>query len=160
MSIAYLGLGSNVDARNNISSGIGALREKFGGVVLSPIYQTTAFGFRGQDFINLAARVETEMSPLELKSFLNGLEDQHDRDRDAPKYSDRTLDIDILLYDDLYLLSPALNIPRGEILTAAHVLKPLADLAPELIHPACRMTISDLWKGFSKQETKLVVIDL
>jgi 2-amino-4-hydroxy-6-hydroxymethyldihydropteridine diphosphokinase len=160
MSIAYLGLGSNVDARNNISSGISALRDTFGRVALSPIYQTAAFGFEGNDFINLTARVETEMSPLELKSFLNGLEDQHDRDRDAPKYSDRTLDIDILLYDDLYLLSPELNIPRGEILTAAHVLKPLADLAPDLVHPACRKTISELWNEFPSQETNLVLIEL
>ncbi len=53
----------------------------------------------------------------------------------APKFADRTLDIDILLYDDLYLLSPALEIPRNEILEAAYVLKPMADLAPDLHHP-------------------------
>jgi 2-amino-4-hydroxy-6-hydroxymethyldihydropteridine diphosphokinase len=160
MSVAYLGLGSNVDARNNISSGIDALRLAFDNVELSPMYQTAAFGFVGNDFINLAARVETDKGPLELKYFLNELEDRHGRNRESPKYSDRTLDIDIMLYDDLYMLSPTLNIPRGEILTAAHVLKPLADLAPELIHPVCRKTIIELWNEFPGQDTSLVPIEL
>ena len=160
MSVAYLGLGSNVDARSNISSGIAALRNTFNNVELSPVYQTAAFGFRGNDFINLVARVETEMSPLQLKGFLNELEDQHERNRAAPKFSDRTLDIDILLYDDLYLLSPALNIPRDEILNAAHVLKPLADLVPELLHPVRRKTIIELWRTFPEQDLKMRVIEL
>ena len=160
MSIVYLGLGSNIDARNNISSGIDTLRQAFGRVECSPVYQTPAFGFEGDDFINLVARVETEMSPLELKSFLTDLEDRHGRDRQSPKFSDRTLDIDTLLYDDLYLLSPALSIPHGDILEAAYVLKPLADLAPELIHPVCRKTMIELWKEFPLQDQKMKLITL
>ncbi len=151
MSIVYLGLGSNIDAGSNISTGIDALRQAFGRVECSPVYQTPAFGFEGDDFINLVARVETDLSPLELKSFLTELEDRHGRDRQAPKFSDRTLDIDTLLYDDLYLLSPALSIPHGDILEAAHVLKPLADLAPEVIHPVCRKTMIELWNEFPNQ---------
>ena len=154
MSIVYLGLGSNIDARANISSGIDALRQAFGRVECSPVYQTPAFGFEGDDFINLVARVETDMSPLKLKSFLTDLEDRHGRDRQAPKFSDRTLDIDMLLYDDLYLLSPALSIPHGDILEAAHVLKPLADLAPEVIHPVCRKTMIELWNAFPRLDCR------
>ena len=160
MSIAYLGLGSNIDASSNISSVIDALRQTFGRVDCSPVYQTPAFGFEGNDFINLVVRIETDMSPLELKNFLTNLEDRHGRNRQSPKFSDRTLDIDTLLYDDLYLLSPALNIPRGEILEAAHVLKPLADLAPELLHPVTRKTMIELWNAFPKQDTKMVLLDL
>ena len=148
MSIAFLGLGSNIQARQNIASGIKTLRKRFRQLELSPVYQTVPFGFDGDDFINLVARVETEMSPLELKDFLHRLEDRHDRDRRAPKFSARTLDIDILLYDDLYVLSPELELPREEILEAAYVLKPLADLAPELRHPVERKTIAELWEGF------------
>lgn len=159
MSTAYLGLGSNIDARRNIAAGIAGLRDEFGPVDLSPIYQTPSFGFEGNDFINLAARIETEMSPLALKEFLQALEDRHQRNRNAPKFSDRTLDIDILLYDDLYLLSPTLSLPRGEILSAAHVLKPLADLAPDLLHPIAGKTISELWKAFPRQ-AKLTRIEL
>jgi len=160
MSIVYLGLGSNIDARSNISSGIDALRQTFGQVECSAVYQTAAFGFKSDDFINLVVRIETDMSPLKLKIFLTSLEDRHGRNRQSPKFSDRTLDIDTLLYDDLYLLSPALNIPRGEILEAAHVLKPLADLAPDLLHPVARKTMIELWNTFPKQDTKMMLIKL
>jgi len=160
MSTAYLGIGSNVDAPRHITSGIAELRATFSEVTLSPVYRSHAFGFEGNDFINLVARVETQMSPLELKHWLHGLEDRHGRERRVPKFSDRTLDIDILLYDDLYLLSPELEIPRAEILTAAHVLKPLADLAPDLVHPATRRTIGELWDDFSERNTDLMPIEL
>jgi len=160
MSTAYLGLGSNIDARANIVSGIAALHEAFGEVALSPAYRAAAVGFVGQDFINLAARIETSLQPLELRRFLHALEDRHGRRRNVPKFSDRTLDIDILLYDDLYLLSPELEIPRDEILTAAHVLKPLADLAPELMHPVTRRSMREHWQDFQRQDSDLEPIEL
>ena len=160
MSIAYLGLGSNVNARINIASGIAALGEAFAAVDLSPLYRAPAVGFEGSDFINLVARIETDMSPLELKRFLHDLEDRHGRVRNVAKFSDRTLDIDILLYDDLHLISPELEIPRDEILTAAHVLKPLADLAPNQLHPACQRTMGDLWRAFPRQNSGLIPIAL
>ena len=160
MSIAYLGLGSNVDAPTNIASGIAALRERFGSVTLSPIYRSAAVVFDGSDFINLVAAIRTDIGPLDLKHFLHDLEDRHGRARDVPKFSDRTLDIDILLYDDLYLISPELEIPREEILTAAHVLKPLADLAPDLLHPIVRTTLIELWNDFPPQKTRLIPIEL
>jgi 2-amino-4-hydroxy-6-hydroxymethyldihydropteridine diphosphokinase len=160
VSTAYLGLGSNIEAEAHIAAGIAALREAFDNVVLSPIYRAAAVGFSGNDFINLVARIDTTLEPLELKRFLHALEDRHGRRRDVPKFSDRTLDIDILLYDDLYLLSPELEIPRDEILTAAHVLKPLADLAPDLRHPVRRQTMSDLWRAFRGEGAKLVRIEL
>jgi 2-amino-4-hydroxy-6-hydroxymethyldihydropteridine diphosphokinase len=160
MSTAYLGLGSNVDARANIRSGIAALREAFGDVVLSPVYRAPAVGFEGDDFINLVARIETGLDPLQLRDFLHELEDRHGRDRGRPKFSDRTLDIDILLYDDLYLLSPLLEIPRDEILTAAHVLRPLADLAPDLQHPALRRSMAELWSDFRGDRAGLEAMEL
>ena len=160
MSTAYLGLGSNIDAGRNISSGIAELHGKFDAVALSPVYRTKAVGFEGGDFINLVARVETRMSPLALGKFLHELEDRHQRDRSSPRFSDRTLDVDILLYDDLHLISPALELPREEILTAAHVLKPLADLAPDLGHPVRRKTMAELWQAFPEYHTTLKEITL
>jgi len=161
MSTAFLGLGSNINARNNILSGIRALREAFSDVRLSPAYLTRAVGFDGDDFINLAASVETLLQPLELKHFLNELEDRHGRLRNVPKFSDRILDIDILLYDDLYLVSPLIEIPRAEIMTFTHVLKPLADLAPDLIHPVCRTPIAAIWQNHrAKKADTLRLIEL
>jgi len=145
MCIAWLGLGSNVNAETHIRAGIGELEEQFGNVSLSPAYASTAVGFDGDDFINLVARVETDMHPMELRQYLRDLEDRYGRNRDVPKFSDRSLDIDILLYDDLVLLSPLLEIPRAEILKFAHVLKPLADLEPDLIHPTEMRSMSEIW---------------
>ena len=160
MSTVYLGVGSNIDARCNILSGIEALRETFKGVEFSPIYRAPAVGFRGKDFLNLVARVDTDLQPLELRDYLHALEDRHGRDRSRPKFSDRTLDIDILLYDDLYLLVPTLEIPRDEIMTSAHVLRPLAELAPDLVHPVLRRTMAELWGEFPDQDAGLEPIEL
>ena len=145
MSIAWLGLGSNVNAEDNIRAGIKELENKFENVSLSPVYTSTAVGFDGDDFINLVARVETEMHPLELREYLRNLEDRYGRKRNVPKFSDRVLDIDILLYDDLVMRSPVLEMPRGEIMKFAHVLKPLADLEPKLIHPTELRSMADIW---------------
>lgn len=145
MSTAWLGLGSNVDAKANIRAGINALRKTFDKVSLSPSYASKSVGFDGDDFINLVARVETEMHPLQLRHYLRELEDSYGRKRDVPKFSDRSLDIDILMYDNLVVFSPLLEIPRAEILKFAHVLKPLADLDPDLVHPIELRTMAEIW---------------
>ncbi len=156
MSTAWLGLGSNVNAEDNIRAAISELRTQFKSIELSPAYASTAVGFDGDDFINLVARVKTDMSPLELRQYLRDLEDRYGRQRDVPKFSDRLLDIDILLYDDLIIRSPVLQIPRAEIISFAHVLKPLADLDPELTHPTERQTIIAIWNtsGLSDESLK------
>ncbi len=148
MSTVYLGIGSNVDAESHVRAGLAELRQYFGEIAISPVYQSRAVGFDGEDFLNLVACVQTDLQPLQLKQWLNELENRYGRLRDVAKFSDRTLDIDILLYDDLYARLPELSLPRGEILHFAHVLKPLADLAPDLLHPIMRVTMAQLWNQF------------
>lgn len=147
----YLGMGSNVDAEPNIASGIRGLESAFEAVRLSPAYRTRAVGFEGDDFINLVVECSTTMQPLELKAWLNELEDRHGRARHLPKFSDRTLDIDVLLYGDLWLRLPDLELPRPEIGRFAHVLRPLAELAPTLVHPSRRVTIAEMWRDFAEK---------
>jgi 2-amino-4-hydroxy-6-hydroxymethyldihydropteridine diphosphokinase len=158
MSTAWLGLGSNVNADSNIRAGIRGLIEEFENVVLSPAYTSAAVGFEGDDFINLVARVETNMHPLAMRDFLRDLEDRYGRKRDVPKFSDRSLDIDILLYDDLVVLSPLLEIPRAEILKFSHVLKPLADLDPDLVHPTELLTMAEIWKTYGLKDDYLSLL--
>jgi len=158
MSIAWLGLGSNVNAETHIRAGIGELEKDFQNVTLSPVYTSTSVGFDGDDFINLVARVETELHPMELRDYLRDLEDRFGRKRDVAKFSDRSLDIDILLYDDLVLLSPVLEIPRAEILKFSHVLKPLADLEPELIHPTEQRSMTEIWETSGMDDSCLRLI--
>lgn len=158
MSIAWLGLGSNVNADTHIRAGIRELVEKFDNVSLSPAYTSTSVGFEGDDFINLVARVGTEMHPVELRQYLRDLEDRYGRKRDVPKFSDRSLDIDILLYDDLVLRSPILEIPRAEILKFSHVLKPLVDLEPDLVHPTELRSMSEIWRSSGLKDDYLKLL--
>lgn len=145
MSQAWLSLGSNVDATTNIRAGVNALRSRFGECRLSPVYRSAAVGFDGEDFLNLAAVIETRLTPMALREWIRKLEDRHGRDRSLPRFSDRALDIDILLFDDLVIHDESLEIPRLEILKSPHVLKPLTDLSPELIHPSVRRSLAEIW---------------
>ena len=145
----YLGLGSNVNAEHNLKSALHALEQQFGNVELSPVYRSKAVGFSGDDFLNACCRIETDISPGQLKHWLAELENQHGRRRDLPKFADRTLDIDILLYDDLCGEFDGLVLPRDEILKYAHVLRPLADLAGDLSHPASGHSFSEHWRRFT-----------
>jgi 2-amino-4-hydroxy-6-hydroxymethyldihydropteridine diphosphokinase len=158
MSTAWLGLGSNVDAEAHIRAGIRELQRDFENVCLSPVYSSTAVGFEGDDFINLVARVETDMHPLALRDYLRDLEDRFGRKRGVAKFSDRTLDIDILLYDDLVLFSPKLEIPRAEIMKFAHVLKPLAELDPELTHPIEMRPMAEIWTSSAMKDDDLKLL--
>lgn len=158
--IAYLGLGSNVDAEHHIRIAIDALRNRFGAIEISPVYRSKAVGFEGNDFLNLAVRIETDLDPYQLRSFLRELEAEYGRDRDAPKWSDRTLDIDILLYDDLVVYDDKLEIPRREILKFAHVLRPLADIAETVSHPTQNQILAQIRKSLSLDETGLTPVKI
>jgi len=148
MTRVYLGIGSNCRPEFHVRAGVAALAATFGRVDLSPVYRTPAVGFEGRDFLNLAAGIDTDWSVQSLKDWLNDLEDAHGRRRDVPKFSDRNLDIDILLYGDEVLDRDGLVLPRPEILDYAHVLKPLADLAPRQVHPLTGRTLAEHWQAF------------
>jgi len=144
----FLGLGSNQEPKRHLAAGIVALQQRFGELQLSPVYRSEAVGFSGSDFLNAAARIQTDIGIAALKDWLTELENRHGRDRSQPRFSDRSLDIDILLYGDEVGNFDGLELPRGEILKYAHVLKPLADIAPALVHPVTGVTMGDHWQRF------------
>jgi 2-amino-4-hydroxy-6-hydroxymethyldihydropteridine diphosphokinase len=144
----YLGVGSNLNREHNISACLQHLHCSFAGMSVSPVYQSPAYGFAGHDFHNLVVKFSSAFSPNKLKHWLQQLEDAHGRDRQQPRYSDRTLDVDLLLCDQLIINDGFVQIPRDEILKRAYVLKPLQDLAPDLIHPQAQKRLADLWQAF------------
>ncbi|HZX70984.1 MAG TPA: 2-amino-4-hydroxy-6-hydroxymethyldihydropteridine diphosphokinase [Rhodanobacter sp.] len=151
MARVYLSLGSNVRPRRHLRAALAALRERFGALVVSPAYRSEAVGFKGAEFVNLAVGLDTELAPAALNDWLHALEDRHGRRRDVPRYADRTLDIDIVFYDDLVLDGPGnLQIPRNE-LQYAFVLRPMADIAPGLRHPLSGQSMAELWQTFPDQ---------
>jgi len=156
MARAYLSLGSNVEPQRYLPAAIAALRERFGDIMVSPAYRSRSVGFEGADFVNLAVGLDTDLSPQALNDWLHALEDRHGRRRDVPRYADRTLDIDIVLYDALVIDGPGhLQIPRNE-LQHAFVLRPLADIAPQVRHPRNGMSMAELWAAFPAQREPLV----
>lgn len=160
MSTAYLSLGSNLDPQEHLRGAIHALRARFGAVVLSPVYRTRAVGFDGADFHNAAAVIDTDLQPQALNDWLHALEDAHGRDRSGPRYGDRSLDIDIVLFDDCVLDGPGhLRLPRPE-LQHAFVLKPLADIAPDVVVPGTGRTLAQLWAAHPEHDMPLQPIEL
>jgi 2-amino-4-hydroxy-6-hydroxymethyldihydropteridine diphosphokinase len=146
MERAYLSLGSNQDPVANLSSALDALRMSFGTVLVSAAYRFPAVGFDGADFVNLAAVVDTDLAPEALNAWLHVLEDRHGRRRDVPRFSDRTLDIDIVLFGSQVLRgSGNLQVPRDE-LKHAFVLRPLAEIAPDALVPTSNASLRELWQ--------------
>jgi len=144
MHRAYLSLGSNIDPERHLAAAIGELRERFGTIAVSPAYRSAAVGFDGPAFLNLAAGIDTDLEPAALDAWLHALEDRHGRRRDGPRYSSRTLDVDIVLFDDRIVRGPGhLEIPRAE-LAEAFVLVPLADIAPNARDPVSGRTVAEL----------------
>ena len=147
MGRACLSLGSNINAEANLRSAVAALRARFGEIALSAAYVFPAVGFDGVDFLNAAAVIDSDLDPLALNDWLHALEDAHGRDRGGPRFGDRTLDIDIVFYDDLVREWPGqLQLPRDE-LRHAFVLMPLAEIAPDWVEPRSGKALQDLWRA-------------
>jgi 2-amino-4-hydroxy-6-hydroxymethyldihydropteridine diphosphokinase len=145
MARVYLSLGSNLDPRRYLRAALDELRARFGEIAVSPAYRSRSVGFEGADFVNLAVGLDTDLEPAALNDWLHALEDRHGRRRDVPRYSDRTLDVDIVLYDERVVDGPGhLQIPRKE-LQHAFVLKPLADIAPHAVVPGDGRSLAECW---------------
>jgi 2-amino-4-hydroxy-6-hydroxymethyldihydropteridine diphosphokinase len=144
MSRAYLGLGSNVgDRRANLSAAIDSLDRAIEIDGLSWVYRTEPLGHARQpDFWNLAATGVTNLTPDALLEALHEIEERLGRERRF-RYAPRTLDIDLLLFDDTVVSSPSLTVPHARMLDRAFVLRPLLDLSPGLTHPVTGRALAD-----------------
>lgn len=144
----YISIGSNVDRERYVSAALDALGAWFGELVISPVYESEAVGFDGSPFLNLVVGVTTNLSVGELSRRFKQLEADNGRRRDVPKFSARTLDLDILTYGDQVGQIDGVELPRGEILKNAFVLRPLADIAPDDVHPVCGRCYRELWADY------------
>ena len=160
MTTVLLSLGSNLEPKRYLQAAVAVLRQRFGEIRVSPAYLTPAVGFEGPDFLNNAVQLETDMPLLELNDWLHAVEDAHGRDRSGPRFSDRTLDIDVVYYGDLVMEGPKhLRIPRPE-LKHAFVLKPLADIAPAFIDPVQQRSLAQLWRDHPQYGHAFETVDL
>ena len=137
----YLGLGSNVGDR------VTNLNRAFANFALlqqSSIYETEPVGFLDQPwFLNAVINIDSKLSPRALLEFCQKIENQMGRKRDILK-GPRTIDIDLLFYDDLVLTAPDLILPHPQIQNRRFVLEPMNQIAPDFVHPVLKRTIREL----------------
>jgi len=154
-----LSIGSNIEPATHIRQVLNLLAQEFGSISLSKVYESEAVGFDGDNFMNLVvvAEVETSLQGISLR--LKKIEDQLGRDRQQPKFSGRTMDIDILTYGDESGVECGLSLPREEITRNAFVLLPLSEMLPDTVHKQSGETYAELWQGFDQSSQKLWAID-
>jgi 2-amino-4-hydroxy-6-hydroxymethyldihydropteridine diphosphokinase len=152
MHTIYISVGSNIDPRVNVGMALQDLRDCFGDLQQSSLYESKAVGFDGDNFLNLVVSAHTDKTIRQVVDCLHDIEARHGRDRSGPKFSSRTLDLDLLLYDDVICKADGIHVPREEILFNAFVLYPLAELAPDLMHPSEQRSIAQLWQQLDKSQ--------
>ncbi|WP_112378591.1 2-amino-4-hydroxy-6-hydroxymethyldihydropteridine diphosphokinase [Flagellimonas maritima] len=155
---AYLSLGSNLGNRYlTLQKAVFAIGKKVGKVVrVSSVYENPAMGFEGEDFLNACLMVETELAPTALLHLILNIERNFGRERnDLDGYRSRTLDIDIILYDEVIIKNDELEIPHPKMSDRNFVLKPLADIAPQYYHPILNKDIRNLLQQ-CKDRSKIV----
>jgi 2-amino-4-hydroxy-6-hydroxymethyldihydropteridine diphosphokinase len=159
MAQVFLGVGSNIERERYIIAGLDALQGLFHELALSSVYDSPAVGFQGQPFLNLVAEVHTDLPLAELAARLRHIEVEHGRPANTTRFSARHLDIDILTYDDVVGTVSGVKLPRDEILENAFVLRPLAELSPESLHPALKRSYRALWNAYDQATQPLARVD-
>lgn len=161
MAKVYVGLGTNLgDKEQNLKVAVQKIEEQIGKVVsLSAFYVTAPWGFTSENsFLNAAACVDTDLSPLAVLQETQAIERELGRTKKSVDgvYSDRLIDIDLLFYEDLVLsvTSPSgaeLNLPHPLMTERDFVMLPLAEIAPELVHPVFGKTMKEISSGIKKR---------
>lgn len=164
----FLSLGSNLgDSQQILNNACRLLQIECGTLsLISPSYISAPWGYESaNDFYNQVVAIETSLEPEELLFATQKIELELGRvEKSKNGYTDRPIDIDILLYGDIVFKSPILNIPHKELANRRFVLQPLADIAPEVVVPKLNVIVSDLLastndKGVLKQVVEDVEID-
>lgn len=158
MATIYISIGSNIDRTQHIRRGLDALQRAFGTLRLSSVYESEAVGFDGSHFYNLVAEAQTQLSPASVEQIFKEIERDNGRCKGSKKFAPRTLDLDLLLYDDV-ISEEEVILPREEILYNAFVLQPLAEIAPELKHPKVQKTYKVLWSEYDKSSQSLWTVN-
>ena len=150
MAKAYLGLGTNLgNRRKQLLNTINHLTEKAGNITaFSDFYETAPWGYQSlHPYLNATVQLETSLSPHELLAITQQIERELGRTAKSKdrQYTDRTIDIDILMYDELILQTPDLVLPHPLLHQRLFVLQPLAEIAPDLQHPIFHKSIAALY---------------
>ena len=148
MPVIYLRLGSKGQPEKNLRLGVRELAERFNVLRVSAVYRNEAVGFDGEDFLNAVVVAETDMTVDEVCRACDDIHKLAGRRRGKDAFVSRTLDIDLLLYGNEIIESR--RVPRSDVLEYAFVLRPLAEIAPDLRHPVSGRPMAQHWADFDQ----------
>jgi len=157
MSHVYAAIGSNVSPEENVAKAASELLRRFPDARFSSWYRNRAVGFDGDDFINGVVGFTTDLPVRAVIEQLHAVEGLCGRPRNAPRWAPRAMDLDVLLYDSLVCSEPPL--PRPDLLKRPYMLGPLAELAPQVVHPTAGLTIGELWQRFDRDAHAMTRIE-
>jgi len=141
----YVAAGSNIAPLENLRRALNVLDRHFAPLNVSRAYANAAVGFDGDEFINLVVGFRTDLTVHQVIERLHEAEAACGRERLAPKWAPRAMDLDILLFGDAVLAEPGLTLPRPDLLRRPYMLGPAAEIAPAVVHPLERRTLRELW---------------
>ncbi|KGE77761.1 2-amino-4-hydroxy-6-hydroxymethyldihydropteridine diphosphokinase [Halomonas sp. ND22Bw] len=156
MALVTVSIGSNIERETHLTACLDALAKRFDGLRLSRVYESEPVGFEdGRNFYNLVAAFDSDWSVGELQAWCKRLEFANGRRADSPKFSPRTLDVDLLTVGELTGEHDGVALPRAEIRHHAFVLKPLAELLPDVRHPEDGRRYAEMWAAFEADDQAL-----
>ena len=158
MHLITISLGTNVQRTWYARQGYVYLKRHFSAVTCSRMFESEAVGFDGSPFYNCVISAETTLSSGDVNATLKAIERENGRTHSEKKYCARTLDLDLLTYDNVVTTHPV-ALPRAEILHNAFVLQPLAELLPDHVHPVTGKTYRQLWQEYDQTSQRLWPID-
>ena len=159
-SEVYVAAGSNVDPERHLRIAAKEIARVFPGARFSGAYRNAAVGFEGEDFINFVVGFSTELPVEAVVAELQRIEGLCGRTRDAPKWAPRSMDLDILVFGDRVCDLPGLVLPRPDLLKRPYMLGPMAELAPDFLHPTRLSTMAQLWENFDRAAHSMVRVEI
>ena len=159
MARVAVSIGSNLERERNVKDALAALGKTFGELSRSPVYESAAYGFDGPPSYNLVVVFETSLDVRAVRGEIQAIENQQGREMGENRSGSRSLDLDLLLYDDAVFYDQGLDVPRREIFEHAYILRPLADLLPATPHPVTGESFADMWLRLGSYQETLSVVD-
>ncbi len=160
MTQVLVAAGSNVEPLANLRRALDRLAAHYPRLRASAAYRNRAVGFEGEDFVNLVIGFDTAEDVRAVMEQLHAAEAACGRERQAPKWAPRSMDLDVLLYGDRICDEPGLVLPRPDLVRRAYMLGPAAEIAPDTRHPTLGVTLAELWRDFAQQDHPLEPVDL
>jgi 2-amino-4-hydroxy-6-hydroxymethyldihydropteridine diphosphokinase len=146
----YVAAGSNVEPEKHLARACAQIAQSWPDARFSNAYRNVAVGFDGPDFINLVCGFSTAEPIGAVIARLRAIETLCGRPRFAPKWASRTMDLDVLLFGDRVEKTTEYTLPRPDLLKRPYMLGPMAEIAPDVVHPTEGKKMGELWKAFDR----------